>query len=202
MQASDVGLIFCTTCELAQTGRSETKCLRCGTRLNRRRPRSLQRCFAWLTSGLIFYVPANVLPVMHTSWIGGGQDSTILGGVVSFWRAGVWDIALIIFTASVAVPACKFLGLGWILWTVHRGRHRGQAARGKLHRFVEYIGYWSMLDVAVVALSATLLQFGSFGRAEPRIGILFFCAVVVTTMISALYLDPRLIWDQHFSRGE
>ena len=61
-----------------------------------------------------------VLPVMYVNGVGGGEESTILGGVVSFWRSGSWDIAALIFTASVAVPATKFLALALLLWTVHR----------------------------------------------------------------------------------
>jgi paraquat-inducible protein A len=52
-----------------------------------------------------------------------------------------------------------------------------------------------MLDVVVIALTASLIQFNSLGTAEPRLGISFFCAVVVLTMIAARSFDPRLLWD-------
>jgi paraquat-inducible protein A len=157
--------------------------------------RSVEGSLAWLLSGVICYIPANVLPVMYTSGIGGGHDSTILSGVLAFWRAGDWGVALVIFSASVVVPVTKFLGLGLLLWTVRSGRAGSELARAKLYRFIELIGYWSMLDVAVVGLTAALLQFDSLGRAEPRLGIAFFCAAVVLTMLSALSFDSRLIWD-------
>jgi paraquat-inducible protein A len=144
---------------------------------------------------MILYIPANLLPVMYTSGVQGGQESTILSGVLSFWRAGSWDIAALIFTASVAVPATKFIALGLMLWTVRRGTVPGRRERTRLYRVVEFIGYWSMLDVAVVALTSALLQFKALATAEPRAGIVFFCGVVVTTMIAALSFDPRLIWD-------
>ncbi len=132
---------------------------------------------------------------MHTSGVQGSQESTILGGVVSFWQAGAWDIALLIFIASVAIPATKFIALGLMLWTVRQGSVWGRAQRAKLYRVVDFIGYWSMLDVVVVAITSALLQFKAFGTAEPRLGIVFFCLVVVTTMLAAKSFDPRLIWD-------
>ena len=64
-----------------------------------------------------------------------------------------------------------------------------------MFRFVELIGYWSMLDVLVVALVAALVKFQTLGDIEPRPGILFFGMVVVLTMLSAMSFDPRLIWD-------
>ena len=67
--------------------------------------------------------------------------------------------------------------------------------RAKLYRLVEVVGYWSMLDVLVVALIAALVQFRSLSTIDPRMGILFFGLVVVLTMFAAMSFDPRLIWD-------
>ena len=133
---------------------------------------------------------------MHTRSLTGDEDSTILGGVITFWRSGSWDIATLIFIASVAVPVTKFMALGLLLWSVRWRNGWARHERTRLYRFVEFIGYWSMLDVIVVALTSTLMQFQLLGTAEPRAGIAFFCAVVVVTMLSALSFDPRLIWDR------
>jgi len=139
--------------------------------------------------------------VMHTGSFGSGGDSTILNGVVEFWHAGAWDIALLIFIASVAVPCTKFLVLGLLLVSAGRRSSWARRERARLYRMVECIGYWSMLDVLVVALVAALVQFKALSSAEPRIGILFFGTVVILTMLSAISFDPRLIWDNE-SNGE
>jgi paraquat-inducible protein A len=199
VRAISFGLVACRTCGLvmepAPIPSPLQSCPRCATLLHKRLPRSAENTLAWLIAGLILYIPANVLPVMYVSGVGGGEESTILGGVLSFWRGGSWDIATVIFTASVVVPATKFLALGTLLWTVHHSSSRARKQRTALYRLVEFIGYWSMLDVVVVALTAALLKFKALGTAEPRLGIVFFCGVVVTTMIAALSFDPRLIWD-------
>jgi paraquat-inducible protein A len=201
VRAVSFGLLACRTCGLvmqsAPSPSALASCPRCATLLHSRLPGSAENTLAWLIAGLILYIPANVLPVMYVSGVGGGEESTILGGVLSFWRAGSWDIAALIFTASVVVPTTKFLALGTLLWTVHRASSWARKQRTALYRLVEFIGYWSMLDVVVVALTAALLKFKALGTAEPRLGIVFFCAVVVTTMIAALSFDPRLIWDLH-----
>lgn len=204
-RAISAGLVACRTCGLVMQRRPipspPTSCPRCTTLLRERLPRSAENTFAWLIAGVILYIPANVLPVIYVSGVGGGEESTILGGVLSFWRAGSWDIAALIFTASIVVPATKFLALGLLLWTVHRGSSWARKQRTALYRLVEIIGYWSMLDVVVVALTAALLEFKALGTAEPRLGIVFFCGVVVTTMIAALSFDPRLIWDKGANDG-
>jgi len=205
VRAIGIGLVACRTCGLVMRRMpipsQPASCQRCTTLLRERLPRSAERTLAWLIAGVILYIPANVLPVMYVSGVGGGEESTILGGVLSFARAGSWDIAALIFTASVAVPTTKFLALGLLLWTVHRGSNWASRQRTALYRLVEFIGYWSMLDVVVVALTAALLKFKALGTAEPRLGIVFFCGVVVTTMIAALSFDPRLIWDMGANDG-
>jgi len=199
VRAADVGLIACRICGLVMqrvpVTSLPTACARCAALLQARLPRSGERTLAWLIAGVILYIPSNVLPVMYVSGVGGGRESTIIAGVLSFWRAGSWDIAVLIFTASVAVPATKFLTLGTLLWTVHSGTSWARRQRTALYRLVEFIGYWSMLDVVVVALTAALLKFKALGTAEPRLGIVFFCGVVVTTMMAAFSFDPRRIWD-------
>jgi paraquat-inducible protein A len=199
LRAVTAGLVACRCCGLVSRSPSVLGatdfCPRCRCLLRERSSRSTERSLAWLVAGVILYLPSNVLPVVYVNNVGGGEESTILGGVLSFWRGGAWDIALLIFAASVAIPATKFLALGVLVWSV---RHRSNWAlreRTELYRLVEIIGYWSMLDVVVVALTAALLKFKALGTAEPRLGIVFFCGVVVTTMISALSFDPRLIWD-------
>jgi paraquat-inducible protein A len=198
-QSLELGLVLCRTCGLAMSCASlkvDRRCPRCQSRIEHRTPFSTEMTLAWLIAGIALYIPANLLPVMHTSGLLGEADSTILGGILEFWRSGDWDIALLIFTASVAVPFTKFIAIGLLLLTVGKNSRWQQHQRAALYRIVESIGYWSMLDVIVVALTAALMQFQLLGTAEPRAGIAFFCAVVVVTMLSALSFDPRLIWDR------
>ena len=196
-RAHQIGLIGCHACGLVceDTSDAQASCPRCGSPLRRRKPNSLTRAWALLLAGFIFYIPANVLPVMYTRLLGSGGDSTILSGVVEFWHAGAWDIALLIFIASVAVPCTKFVVLGLLLVTARRRSHWARRERVRLYRLIEFIGYWSMLDVLVVALVCALVQFKTLSSIEPRIGIVFFGMVVILTMLSAMSFEPRLIWD-------
>ncbi|EPN62356.1 paraquat-inducible protein A, partial [Pseudomonas syringae pv. actinidiae ICMP 19079] len=167
----------------------------CDSPVHRRKPDSISRTWAYLIAALIFYIPANVLPVMYTNLLGNRSQSTIMSGVIEFFKSGSWDIAILIFVASVVVPCIKFLVLGMLLITCQRRSTWAMRERARLYRFIELIGYWSMLDVLVVALVASLVQFRELSTIEPRIGILFFGLVVVMTMFAAMSFDPRLIWD-------
>ncbi|RML96641.1 paraquat-inducible protein A, partial [Pseudomonas savastanoi] len=97
-----------------------TRCPRCDSPVHRRKPNSISRTWAYLIAALIFYIPANVLPVMYTNLLGNRSESTIMSGVLEFFESGSWDIAILIFVASVLVPCIKFLVLGMQLITCQR----------------------------------------------------------------------------------
>lgn len=198
LRAHELGVIACHICGLVcERTRSvhAAQCPRCAGPLHRRRPDSLARAWACLLAAVVFYIPANTLPVMHTHLLGQGSDSTIGAGIVEFWKAGSYGIALIIFIASMAVPCAKFLALGLLLVTSQRRTAWAMRERTRLYRLVERIGYWSMLDVLVVAVVAGLVKFKALADIEPCVGILFFGSVVILTMLAAMQFDPRLIWD-------
>ena len=195
-------LMACDLCGLVHDGAggAAIACARCGSEVRARKPDSIPRTWAFLLAALVLYIPANLLPVMHTRLLGSEAESTILEGVEEFWRSGSWDIAVLIFTASVAVPCTKFLAIGLLLLD-QKFPIGSRVGKTRLLKLVEHIGYWSMLDVLVVALVTALIQFRALGIAEPRSGIVFFGAVVVLTMLAAMSFDSRLAWKRQVGRG-
>jgi paraquat-inducible protein A len=198
-RARELGVIACHVCNAVcddhQVAGQTAACPRCGHHLHRRRPDSLRRSAAYLIAALILYIPANVFPVMYTTFLGSGFASTIMAGIIDFWKSGSYGIALVIFIASIGVPCVKFAILGLLLVTCRRRSTWARKERTRLYRVVEMIGYWSFLDVLVVAVVASLVEFGALSTTQPRVGILFFGAVVILTMLSAMSFDARLIWD-------
>ncbi|MGH8746287.1 MAG: paraquat-inducible protein A, partial [Burkholderiales bacterium] len=156
---------------------------------------SVQRTWALLIAAFILYVPAIVVPIMRTASLGEVDDNTILSGVVQLWLNGSPGLAVIVFSASIVVPVMKFLVLGMLLISSQRGSSWARPQRAMLFRAIEFIGYWSMLDVFVVALLTALVQFGIFSLVEPLPGVVFFGLSVVLTMLASMSFDPRLIWD-------
>jgi paraquat-inducible protein A len=178
------------------------RCSRCGAALHQRNPDSVVRTWALLIAAAILYIPANLLPVMHTSSLVGSQDDTIMSGVVYFWTSGDWPLAIIIFVASILVPMLKLAVLTLLTATAQRRSPWRPLQRTKLYRIVERIGRWSMLDVFVITLTVALVRFNSLAVVTAGWGALAFASVVVLTMIASLQFDPRLIWDHVENSGQ
>ena len=191
-----LGFVSCRVCHLLiRQAPDPAVCPRCGTPLHSRKPNSIARCWALVLAAAIFYIPANILPVTHTTSFGQVQSDTIMSGVIYFIHSGSWPVALVIFVASVFVPLLKLLILSFLLISVQRGWRWRPVDRTRLYRLTEAIGRWSMLDIFVVTILVALVHLGALATIEAGAGALFFAAVVVITMLAAEAFDPRLIWD-------
>ena len=195
--AKSLGLVSCHDCRLlvpaAQAGHG--RCPRCGAGLHARKPNSIARAWALLLAAAIMYVPANVLPMTVTSALGTVQADTIMSGVIYFIHSGSWEIAAVIFIASIFVPLAKLAILIFLLVSVQlRWRWRPRD-RTVLYRITELVGRWSMVDVYVVTILVALVKLGAVASIEAGPAAVFFACVVVLTMLAAESFDPRIIWD-------
>jgi len=198
LTASHAGLLACHACgRVAQccAAHAPQHCGRCGAPLHRRNPGSLSRTWALLLAAAILYVPANLLPVMHTVSLVGSEDDTIISGVIYFWTSGSWPLAVVVFIASILVPMLKLSVLVLLAASAQRRSAWRPMERVKLYRIVERIGRWSMLDVFVITLTVALVRFESLAVITAGPGALAFGCVVILTMLASMQFDPRLIWD-------
>jgi paraquat-inducible protein A len=200
--ASALSLYGCECCGLvSRAGRQSTRCPRCLFALHARKPDSLQRTAAYLLAAVMLYIPANVLPVMSTASVLGNYEHTILGGIAELWHSGSWELAAIVFIASIAVPILKIAALALLTATAQRRSRWRQQERARLYRLLETVGHWSMLDVFVVVILVGMVRFGAFASVQPEPGLLAFGAVVIATMLASASFDPRLIWPQLGDHG-
>jgi paraquat-inducible protein A len=170
--------------------------------VHERKTNSVARTWALLLTATILYVPANVFPVMTVTSLGRAQSDTILSGVIHLLHSGMWPLALLVFFASVVVPALKLAALSFLLVSVQRRSDWKPVRRTQLYRITEAVGRWSMVDIFVVTILVALVKLGAVASIEPGPGAVFFGAVVVTTIVAAESFDPRLIWDNLESRHE
>lgn len=201
LTAAKASLLSCSACHLISKKppalkKSVMHCPRCGERLRSRKPESLSRTWALVVAAVIFYIPANMIPIMKVTSLGAVQSDTILSGVMYFIETGMWPIALVIFIASVFVPLLKLFILIFLLISTQMKSKWRPRDRTRLYRAIEAIGRWSMVDIFVVTLMVALVKLGSLADVEAAPGAAYFAAVVVITIFAAMSFDPRLIWDK------
>jgi len=141
-------------------------------------PIGLAVCLGLIITGL-------TLPVMSISKLIFWEDRcSIIQGAASMWRAGHYVLAVVLFAFSVVLPNAKLAALGIVWFTPMRP--------GPLRRTVWWtkaLGKWSMLDVFVVAVTIVLSQSKALFDASPRIGLYFFAAGVLASLVLSMWMD-------------
>lgn len=170
------------------------ECDRCGYVNRKLRPKSARLTLSFALTALIFYVPANLFPFMSIELYGNRNSSTIWSGILSLFEDGSWFIAAVVFVASMVVPFLKLAALFYLSLTARRGT--APKFKTRLYYAIEAIGRWSMLDIFLLAVLVAIMKLGPWTTVEPEIGSLMFALVVIFTMLSSAYFDPRLLWER------
>jgi len=194
-RAVDQGLAGCHICGKVSPVASAC-CPRCGTAIHVRKPHSIQRTIALMVAATVLYVPAMTLPVMTLQELGDVAPTTIVEGMLDFWKNGDYPIALVIFTASILIPLLKIVALAWLCAAALGRVHPSPRMLAKVYWLTELLGRWSMIDIFVVGILVALVQIGTYMSVTPEPGALAFGAVVILTMFAATSFDPRLLWDR------
>ncbi len=191
-------LISCRNCHelYEKEDFSEFKCQRCGHTVRRRVKNSLQVSLALVLTACILFIPAMIYPMMEVTQFGISTGSTIMEGVISFLEHGDYFIALVILTASVIIPLIKLLGLLFIFLSLSINIKMKNKTKLRVFYFIEAIGKWSMIDIYVVAILASVVQLSEIFNIKGGIAATSFALVVVLTMIAAHRFDTRIIWDE------
>ncbi len=195
--AAAEGLVLCHTCHaLSPSSENGRPCRRCSATLHLRKPHSRSRTWALVLTSAILFAPANLLPIMEVDFLGAPDRSTILDGIIYFFRDGSYFIGVIILTASILVPLFKIIGLIILLLAARDGCDPLAATKTRLYRFISFVGRWSMLDIFVIALLSALVDFGFFTSIHTAPAATYFALVVATTMLAAITFDPRSLWER------
>ena len=191
-------LISCKNCHkmYERENYDDFVCTRCRHKVSKRVKNSLQVSLSLTISAILLYIPAMVYPIMEVTKMGVQVESTILQGVASFLEMQNYFIASVIFTASVVIPLIKLVGLLFIFLSLKINVSVENKNKILMFRFIEAIGKWSMIDIYVVALLASIIQLDEVFNIKGGIAATSFCLMVILTMIAANRFDTRIIWDE------
>jgi paraquat-inducible protein A len=188
--------IACTVCDVVLPGSQEgARCPRCRARLSRRRPYALRIALALSLAALLLYPVANLYPMTVQDRLGSMHQHTIFTGVVDLVQAGLWPLAVLVFTVSIGIPLTKLLALFWCFLSVWRRSPHHLRLKTRVYRAVDDLGRWSNLDVYTIAVFVPLMHIAGLVQVHSGNGASAFLSIIVLTMFASRIFDPRLMWD-------
>lgn len=145
-------------------------------------PFLLIAAFALFGTGIFF-------PFFHVTkfWLFNDAVS-VVGGIITLFHEGEYFLFTVLTLFTLVFPCVK-LGLLAIIWLE---RDHDLARVQRLHRWVESLGKWSMLDVFVVAILIVAMK--SAGVADIHIGsgLYLFTFSVIATQFASVWVAGLL----------
>lgn len=115
------------------------------------------------------------------------ESKSVIGSIIKLWNEEP-VVSLVILLFSVLIPVFKTFSLMFVAVVM-----KSRFAHG-IVKFFKMIGKWSMVDVFIVA---TLLVYmtgsgSEVSRAEIQVGMYFFLAYVIVSMLVSIGADKML----------
>jgi len=158
---------------------------------------AVKKSILYLVLAIIFIIPSNVLPIMPTYKFGVAYENTIWKGIVTLWEDKDFFIAGVIFITSICIPLIKILTVFiMIIMAKYNLFENYRKEMTIYYRFTDAWGKYSMLDVFVVVIAASFVQYDQLVRIESGTAIMPFTLVVFFTMMASKTFDIRSIWEK------
>ncbi|MEM7223348.1 MAG: paraquat-inducible protein A [Pseudomonadota bacterium] len=195
----DDALVACHGCGRlhrleALTRGQAARCGRCGTVLERAKIGGLDRTLAFTLTGLVLFVLANTYPLLTFELEGRSQQAHLITGVIGLYDQGMWELAALVFVASILAPFLQLMGLLYLLVPLKFGRRPWKL--GPTYRLVGKIGFWAMLEVYLLGIIVALVKLADFGTVVPDVALYAFFGLILVIAAASFSLDPRAIWQR------
>ncbi|MGB5177109.1 MAG: paraquat-inducible protein A [Gammaproteobacteria bacterium] len=199
--------IACKDCDLLLE-RLETSpgdkalCPRCANPLYQRQNSSVEQTLALALTGLLLFLPANLLPVMSLDLVGQESSTTIYKGSLVLFQEGLYWTSLLVLFASIVIPLCKLLLMSFVSGCLYLQRF--STLLPYAFRYYHYLDEWGMLEVYMLGVLVAVVKLKGMASVVPGIGLYCFIALLLVTTLMSSLLDEDSFWNniEHGLQGQ
>ena len=170
----------------------EARCPRCRHVLERHFPVSVQTLLALVLSGLLFYFPANLYPVLTLELLGLENSSSILDGVLALWNNRLEVVAALVFISAMLVPLVRLLILLPVLTAAHTGKCLVYA-RCWFRTYVQ-LYEWGMVEIYMLGALVAIIKLADMATVHAGTGLFCYTALMLVEIAISLKLNEHEIW--------
>ncbi len=148
------------------------------------------RTVPWLLAAAFLLFAAGVFfPFFNVTKFWLFHDAiSVVGGIITLFQEGEYFLFIVLTLFTLVFPCVK-LGLLAIIWLE---REHNLIRVQRLHRWVEHLGKWSMLDVFVVAILIVAMKSAAVADLQIGPGLYLFTFSVVATQFASAFVARLL----------
>lgn len=167
-------------------------CQRCGAELYRNRRLDLDAMLAITLASLVFFVIANLYPVMVMELGGTRSDATLWDAILASYDAGVGPVAVVAAACLFFLPLSQMLLFSYVLIPLRAGRvPTGFVAAMHAIRLTRP---WSMVEVFMVGVLVSAVKLANDSEIAPGIGLWGFALLTILLTLLSTF-DLHELWD-------
>ncbi len=195
----DASVIACHDCDLllhdkkVQRNR-KASCPRCGAVLHITRPNSMSRTLALSLTGLILFIPANVMPILTLEIMGLSTTNTMINGIVLMAQGGYWWMSLLVCFCSILAPLMKLILLAYTS-AGYLFNWSGKSLSFCL-KLYQRLDEWGMFDVYMLGILVSYIKMKDMGTLVPGFGLLSFTVLLVVAAACSTVFDSHAVWSK------
>jgi paraquat-inducible protein A len=142
-----------------------------------------------LVAALLLFGTGIFFPFFHVTKLWVFDDAvSVVGGIITLFHEGEYFLFTVLTLFTLVFPCVK-LGLLGVIWLE---REHDLAKVRRLHRWVESLGKWSMLDVFVVAILIVAMKSAGVADIHIGIGLYLFTFSVIATQFASVWVAGLL----------
>ena len=192
-------LVACHDCDLLHRKRplqvgAHARCIRCGAFLYSYKPQTVEWTLALSLAALILFIVANVYPLLDFQFHSQTQKASIISGVQELYAQGMWELAAVVFTASILAPLLKILALLYLLLPLHFDYRPWWAIQ--VFRWIDRLHPWAMTEVFLLGILVAFVKLSDIATIVPGIALYAFAALIVVMAAADGTLEPDTVWDR------
>jgi paraquat-inducible protein A len=191
-------LVACHDCDLlhrhvALPRKGRARCTRCGATLYRDAAGAFDRTLAFSLASLVLLLIANLFPFMTFKMGGLVEINHLASGVGELFGQGYWELAALVFFATVLAPALRLTLLTFVSISLRQG-WRPPGLRRAL-KAASVLQEWAMLDVFLLGAIVAVIKLSDLADVQLDLGMYAFCGLIVTLSAANAAFDAHSAWE-------
>ncbi len=174
-------------------GRQTARCSCCGAHLYGSNSHMVDKTLAFSLAGLLFYIPANILPILTFAILGVDSTNTMLNGVEQLFMAGYWWMSFLVLMCSVLVPLINLLMLFGI--ALQLKLQAPQPGLSSLLLWQAKIEEWAMLEVYLLGIVVAYVKMLDMGDVIVGAGLYCFVGMMLAAVLASHIFDTEAGFD-------
>ena len=162
-------------------------CVRCAAVLAQGARLGPDTALVFSITGLLFAVPAALLPFVSAGKLGDERISLLFTGVWSLWDRGMGPLAMLVFLCGGLVPFAHLATLAILHASSRLNWHHDDLRF--LFRVARVLQHWAIPEVQVLAILVALMKLGSVVEVTIGPGFWCYCAMALSLLIAQHSFD-------------